>query len=93
MPVLYRNKGWEQSCLPSSPVFLASRITKGSSALVSHLSLRPAAGCQLNEESIRSTFLLKVFINDLGVSVGMTHSAALNFSKRLLPPKIITKAY
>lgn len=52
----------------------------------------PAAGCQLNEESTRTIFLLKVFINDLGVSVGVTHSDVLNSSKELLPPKI-TKIY
>lgn len=64
----------------------------GNSTLISHLGQMPAVGCQHNEESTRTTFFLKVFINDLGVSVGVTHSDVLNSSKELLPPKI-TKIY
>lgn len=88
-PLLYRNKKAElprlQSCLSGK------WHNQGGAPINQPTGSRPADGCQLNEGTTRTIFLLKVFINDLGVSVGVTQCCSQ--LQQGAAPTITTKIY
>lgn len=80
--------------LPHPPIFfLASGITKRGDPYQSAHWVSPPLPASFTKSLPEPPFFFKVFINDPGVSVRVTHSTVLNSSKGLLSPKIITKIY
>jgi hypothetical protein len=89
------NKVALSELFPPPACFLTNGITKGVGGAYqsAHQVSSPPPAASLMKSLPAPPFFLKVFINDLGVSVGVTYSAVFNSSKEMLPPKIIAKIY